>query len=323
MNFSLRALALIGAMLGPTAAGAADAQTVADPFVFSAFNQATLARFAPLPAAGTGVAGAGGRIQLDWTTETVIARSGGEDLLLDGEILRLALQYRWQLDRLTLWAEAPLLITGGGVLDRSIENWHDWFGLPNGGRDQIERDQYRYRYVRDGVTVFDIDGSDTAVGDLRAGASVCGVLGGCAAAMLQLPTGDADRFLGGALGGAAWYERAYALDAARRWSGVVAGGVAVANADGPMQDQARSVVPFGWISLGWSVTPAWSLGAQFYGHGPLYDDSKLDPLSKGGGQLSFGVLYRSVRGGRVQLAMQEDVVIESSPDFVIELAYDW
>ncbi len=149
------------------------------------------------------MAGAGGRIQLDWTTETVIARSGGEDLLLDGEILRLALQYRWQLDRLTLWAEAPLLITGGGVLDRSIENWHDWFGLPNGGRDQIERDQYRYRYVRDGVTVFDIDGSDTAVGDLRAGASVCGVLGGCAAAMLQLPTGDADRFLGGALGGAA------------------------------------------------------------------------------------------------------------------------
>src|SRR5690606_36588858 len=100
----------------------------------------------------------------------------------------------------------PLLVTGGGMLDSMIENWHDWFGLPNGGRDQIARDQYRYQYLRGGQPpmqlptqpqpIFDIGGSDAGIGDIRLGVARCGEAGGCWRALAQLPTGDADRLLG-------------------------------------------------------------------------------------------------------------------------------
>jgi hypothetical protein len=292
------------------------------PFAYSSFNQGALARFAPLPAPEAATPGAGTRVALDWTSENLLSESGDEQIRLDGESLRLGLQYRTQWAG-TLWSfELPLLLTGGGVLDSGIENWHDWFGLPNGGREQIPRNEYRYLYVRNGQAVFDIDGGDSAIGDLRLGAARCGE-SGCLRAMLQLPTADADRLLGGGLGAALWYERGYALDAARRLTGAIAAGTGIVRADGPLQDQQRSVLPFGWLSLGYALTARIDAGAQFYLHAPLYDDSALDGLSRAGGQLVFGFRYRSVSGAQWRAGIQEDVITESSPDFVIHLSADW
>lgn len=293
-----------------------------DPFFFPAFNQAALARHAPLPAPGAATATATGRLVGDWTSESLIKSSAVEDIRLDGETLRLAWQQRWHRDDFRFAAELPLLMTGGGVLDSAIENWHDWFGLPNGDRDKIPRDEYRYRYVRDGRVVFDVGDSGVALGDARVQAARCGLGGGCVQAMLQLPTGDADRLLGGGLGAAVWYERGYVLDAAGRFSGVVAAGGSAVRRDGPLRDLQESVVPFGWLSLGVELIEQIQLGAQLYAHGALYRDSKLDALSGNALQLAFGLHYLAPDGGRWSLAFHEDLVLESSPDFVIQLAVD-
>jgi len=314
------ALACGGVALALSCGVAAAAE--AAPFAFSSFNQGALARFAPLPVPEAATPGAGARVSLDWTSENLLSQSGSEQIRLDGETLRLGLQYRAPWAGLLWSLELPLLVTGGGVLDSSIETWHRWFGLPNGGREQIPRNEYRYQYLRDGATVFDIDGGDTAIGDLRVGAARCGDQG-CLRAMLQLPTADADRLLGGGLGASLWYERGYALDAARRWTGAVAGGAGVVRAEGPLQDQQRTVLPFGWLSLGYALTARIDAGAQFYLHAPLYDDSDLDGLSRPGGQLVFGFRYRSVGGMQWRAGIQEDVITESSPDFVIHLSADW
>ncbi len=304
------------------ACGVGSAAEAAPAFVFSTFNQGALARFAPLPVPEAATPAAGARIALDWTSESLLGQSATEQIRLDGETLRLGLQYRAQWGGMQWSIELPLLLTGGGVLDSSIETWHAWFGLPNGGREQIPRNEYRYVYVRDGQTVFDIDGSDTTIGDLRLGAARC-AQDSCLRAMLQLPSGDADRLLGGGLGASLWYERAYALDAARRWTGALAGGASVVRADGPLQDQQRGLLPFGWISLGYALTARVDAGAQFYLHAPLYDDSDLDGLDRSGGQLVFGFRYRSDSGAQWRAGIQEDVITDSSPDFVIHLSADW
>ncbi len=295
----------------------------ADPFVFPTVNQGALARLYALPSPAAADAATGTRLQLDWANENVIQQLGNESLRVDGESLRLAISQRWQWRSWRFSAELPLLSTGGGMLDSGIEEWHHWFGLPNGGRDQIPRDEYRYRYVRNGVTVMDVSDAGTGLGDLRLGAARCNETQGCLRVMAQLPTGDADKLTGGGLGAAAWYEQGFHLGSSARWSGAIAGGLSATRADGPMEDQVKPVVPFGWLSLAYALTERLDAGAQFYLHGPLYDDSNIEALERAGGVLAFGFRYRSSERTYWYAGLQEDVITNSSPDFAIHFAVDW
>ncbi len=307
-------LALLGLLGSPAQAREA--------FVFPSFNQSALARFAALPTPSASHDSPGPSVTLDWTSESVIDAAGSETLVVDGEILRLGLQYQTHWAGTDFGVEVPLLFTGGGMLDAAIESWHDTFGLPEGGRDQLSRDDYRYAYVRDGALVFDINDGANTVGDIRLSAARCQDSGGCLRGMLQLPVADADELLGGGLGGAVWYEQPYVLGSTERWTGVIAGGLSAQRADGPLEAQQREFLPFGWASIGYAITEHFDAGLQFYAHAPLYDDSELEALSDPGGLLSFGLSYRQ-NGGQVwRLAVVEDVVTESSPDFVIHLSAD-
>ncbi|MEQ1440631.1 DUF3187 family protein [Fontimonas sp. SYSU GA230001] len=308
------------AILSGALSGVANAR---QDFVFSAFNQAALARHAPLPMPGPAQPVGGWRTVLDWTSEFVLQQAAGETVRLDGETLRLGLQRSWRRDDLVLGVELPVLVSGGGVLDAGIENWHDWFGLPNGGREQVPRNEYRYTYTRNGETMLDIDAGGVALGDIRLDGTVCGLAGGCARAMVQLPTGDPDRLFGGGLGASGWYERAYALGSDARWTGVFGAGLAALRADGPLEDMQQTLVPFGWLSLGYALTDALAAGVQFYWHAPLYDGSGLAALADPGGQLVFGFAYRSAGGTQWHVGFQEDPIIDASPDFVIHLSANW
>ncbi|NGY06606.1 DUF3187 family protein [Solimonas terrae] len=309
---------LLAALLSSPAAFAADT-----PFVFGTFNQAALARYAPLPTPQADSTGSGYRVTLDWTNEFVADQSGGETLLLDGESLRLGLGGRLRYGPWLFGAELPLLFTGGGTLDGLIENWHRWFGLPNGGREQRPRGKYAYRYSDNGVSVLDDEHGHSGLGDARLFAARCNQSGGCWRAMLQLPTGNADQLMGGSLGLAVWYEQGFAFTTLGPWSGSLAAGVSGVHGDGPLDGQQQDFIPFGWASLGYGLTSALDLGAQFYLHAPLYRHSDLDALSRPGGQLSFGFRYRSAAGISTWLGVQEDVITESSPDFSIHMAADF
>jgi hypothetical protein len=308
-------IAVLGGLIGMPA-------QAREALVFPGFNQSALARFAALPVPSAGPGQLGPQLTVDWTSESVIDAAGTETLLLDGEILRAGLHYGWQWAGLELGVEVPLLFAGGGLLDAGIESWHDTFGLPNGGREQLPRDDYRYVYERDGQTVFDIDTGDSTVGDIRVSAARCGDGGGCLRALLQLPVADEDALLGGGLGASAWYEQAYVLDSTQRWTGVIAAGLSAQRAAGPLEALQNEVVPFGWVSIGYAITDRVDAGLQFYAHAPLYDDSALQPFSDAGGQLSFGFAFRPHSGSVWRLAVVEDLITESSPDFVIHFSVD-
>ena len=292
---------------------------------FAVFNQSSFARAAALPVLGGPPVLATGESQtratLDWVSEYVEQQNSREALTLDAESERLALSYRRGFggsivsgDGWEWGVELPLVSSGGGMLDSLIENWHDVFGLPNGGREQAPRDRYLIRYQRDGQTVLDLDQGKTGLGDARL--SLGAALGEqwVLRAMLQLPTGDADRLTGGHTGGALWTDYSLALGESQRVKLTLSGGVSAADTGGPLGAQQEPVAGLAGAAL--SLPLLWGIEGvtQFNFHTALYRNSTLEPLDGPSGQLAFGVRVPWA-GGAFTFGVQEDVVVNTSPDF--------
>jgi hypothetical protein len=307
-------------MTATLAAVALSTPAMAQAFVTS--NQGALARNFALPALGAGEVLATGasqpRMTLDLTNDYLLAAAGSEEILFDGESERLALQYRRGVGDGFEWGvEVPLLHVGGGFMDSFIENWHDWFGLPNGGRELAGRDRYEYRYRRHGATVFNFTQTGTSLGDVL-------LLGGwqwregvALRAELKLPTGDEDQLTGGNPGGALWADAALPLGDAL--DGFVSAGLSVNARANLLEGQQKLVVPIGGAGLTWHALNDLDLGVQVDAHGPLYSDSELDALTRPGVQLVFGGAWHRDTT-RLDVGVQEDIVTQSSPDFSIHLA---
>lgn len=297
------------------------------------FNQSSLARAAALPVlAGPPVLAANEsetRVRLDWTTEYFERGNDREALTLDAETRRLALSYRrgfgGSIVPLQGWewsAELPLLDSGGGSLDGLIENWHELFGLPNGGREQAPRDRYRIRYVRDGVTLLDLEKGQTGLGDLRLGVGRALGERWTLRAMLQLPTGDAGRLSGGHTGGALWTDFTLPLGASERASLTLSGGVAAATTNGPLGGRQQPFTGLGGAALALPLFAGVEGLLQFDLHSALYRGSALKPLDGASGQLAMG-LRIPVYGSRLTLGFQEDLIVNASPDFSLHLGWDF
>ena len=116
----------------PTLAGAAD--------FFAVKNENPLLRGIYLPLPVDSRFGAPAALSATLSAENTInvENRGSEHLFVDGEAatLRLAFdaplgsdwRYRFSL---------PITRDSGGILDRTIERWHAWFGLPRGPGAEI------------------------------------------------------------------------------------------------------------------------------------------------------------------------------------------
>jgi len=63
------------------------------------------------------------------------------------------------------WLSLPVIWRGGGILDGFIDGWHDFFSQPQGGRDQIDRDEFTIFGKLDDGRTFSISDSGTRLGD--------------------------------------------------------------------------------------------------------------------------------------------------------------
>ncbi len=121
--------------------------------------------------------------------------------VIDLEAARLAVRGGLRIgDRMDLSVEVPVLWTGGGWFDPFLIAYHEFWGLPDGGRPDAPRNEYRYRVrTPDGVYQPDGDGR-TGVGDVVATARLSLAAGRAGAAAVRLsaklPTGDPGRGFG-------------------------------------------------------------------------------------------------------------------------------
>ncbi|MES2885425.1 MAG: DUF3187 family protein [Pseudomonadota bacterium] len=290
---------------------------------YETFNQSSLARFAALPGLGQGAVVPQNEsinsVTLDWTNEFFVRSTTLEELTLDGESERLALRYRAGLapvfGHALEWSlEVPLLFTGGGVMDSGIESWHSIFGLPNANRDDLPQDQYRIRYVRDGVTLLDLDKGSSGFADVRLGLGVALSERWTLRGLVQLPTGDKKKLTGGHTGGGLWLDYSLPLTESRRAALLLSGGVSAATTDGPLEDLQRPVVGLIGAVLIVPIYGPLDGVVQINAHSKLYKDSALDPLSRIGAPLAFG-LRLPYKRLVFDLAVLEDPSVNASPDF--------
>lgn len=280
-------------------------------------SESALMRGVPLPFMH-GEQRTGWHTQIDLSNDFVLASNANESLRIDGEAVVVRLGYRQTFaDGWETGLSLPLVSQGGGFMDGIISDWHDWFGLPNAGRERRPEDEFVYQYSRNGVTLMDVQGGADGPGDALAwiGQQVGGVVGKLA---VQLPIGDEDELLGsGEPGAALWLELPWQSGA---WSGHLSGGGSWARAGGQLASIRREFLPIASAAIDWRASPGLSFLAQLNAHGRAFDGSRLDALNRHGVQLVLGghfVIGQTEFG----LIFQEDIVTASSPDFALHLSW--
>lgn len=292
-------------------------------------NRQPLVQLHGLPAARSGAVLAPGatewRLGFDVANNFTLSERAGEAIVLDGESRRLELGGRWGLGR--GWEAGfrlPLIQHDGGGLDGFIEGWHDFWGLPDGDRPDHPRDRLRYRYQRGGHTLLDFHHSATGIGDLQLNAAytLAAGPGGDVAltAAVNLPTGDAGKLTGAEATSVAL---TLAAGTPSLWGGPIAGH---ANAGvlwlergevlGALQEER---VWFGSAGLSWAPGERWRLKLQLEAHTAFYD-SALKELGDDSLQLVLGGSARLSRRWLLDLAVSEDLAVDTAPDVVFQLA---
>lgn len=299
------------------------AASAADFFVVRNDNQ--LARALPLPELAPRAPEAG---QLDFgasfdlISEYAALDAPGEQFLADGEIYKLALSASGRFSERSFWSvRLPLLHQGGGFMDGIITDWHDFFSLPQGGRDQVANDEYRFFYERDGEVLLDVTDGGNRLGDLEVAWHFEPADDWLLGAQLRAPTGDGDKLSGGGAWGAAlWVTREFR---AGPMSGFLSAGSAFNERGDILPEQQRRVTPFGGAGLGLDVTD-WLTGlVQVYAHRAPYTGSDIEALARDSVQLSVGGVFRLGETTRLHLLFQEDLGVHASPDFSMQAALYW
>lgn len=88
-------------------------------------------------------------------------------LVLDYESRVSQLKYRHGLsDYLQLGVSLPVVWTGGGILDRPVDEWHSFWGLPVAGRDRVPDSAFTLRGDNRDGSEFDLSSRGFGFADL-------------------------------------------------------------------------------------------------------------------------------------------------------------
>jgi len=90
-----------------------------------------------------------------------------QTLVIDVENYRYDFALSYQRNDWRINTKIPLIMNTGGTLDGLIEDWHDFFGLPQRGRDSNPNDQINIEYINNGQTVFLQNRADNDIGDIE------------------------------------------------------------------------------------------------------------------------------------------------------------
>ena len=247
--------------------------------------------------------------------------SSGDLIAIDGETETWALSYRRGLSN--GWEAGvvlPLIKQSSGYLDRTIIKWHDWFGMPQGGRDQGPIDALNYRLDVGGVNRFALSERVSGIGDvvLFAGKSLSSGIN--VRSEIKVPSGNEEGLLGS--GGT---DAGLSVDYARNISSHWIWGVMVSLtyvSDGGFEVDQESLIAALSSHLVYRVRPRLALKLQWDLNSRPYKSFSLSPLAKLGGVFSFGGTIRLTDQDRIDIFFMENLPhTETAPDFGFKLEF--
>ncbi len=247
--------------------------------------------------------------------------SNDENLTLDGETTRLVTHYQQRLSDCWMFGvELPIVNHSGGALDAFVDNWHQWFDLPESGRPDVHSNRLLYQYTVDGEVVVHYTKSTSGVGDtslVLTQRQHCGSLSRRIVRVgVKLPTGDPGNLNGS--GAADIF-----IDLSRRMSNIYRS-LDVAYTAGVLWVGTSRVVPkhhrqivYGALSFELPFSERFSLDAQIGVQSPTIE-SDLRVLSDWPVELLIGLSMRVSNSTRWNVALSEDPEYGTSSDVVFQ-----
>jgi Protein of unknown function (DUF3187) len=253
----------------------------------------------------------------------VLDASGSEYLNLDGETGRFALELRYGLlENWDLQLEVPWLDQSGGHLDKLIDDWHDLWGMPDGGRSDVPRDLLDYRYANIEGAGFSLRDSASGLGDISLSLNYAFYRddGATASVLLgyKFDTGDEDEFLGSGAGDSFAGVRFSGADMAGlplRWHGQL--GYLRAGSSDLLEGIQERNLWFAGLGLDWVLAERWSLLAQLDSHAAP-TDSNISALGDNAIMLALGARWRFAPSWSVDVSMVEDIQVETAADIAFQ-----
>jgi hypothetical protein len=301
---------------------------------FRTINQSPVVQIYGLPAESSATIVPAGRLTVgltqDVTSEYTVSRATGEQITLDGESYRWTLSARYGIsDRFEAGIDIPYILYGGGFLDGFIVDWHNTFGMPQGGRDTAPKDRLSYRYRKNGVQKLSMDQAGSGIGDisLSAGMKLFEERGDAAhdaialRLSVKLPTGESSYLRGSGSTDFA-LSLCGSMNNFTEWGSLgvfgSAGALAMTRGD-VLADQQNNLAGFGTLGLGWGPAEWISFKVQLNAATAMYHGSSLDELSSASLVLVSGGAVKLPGGYLLDIGVSEDVAVTTAPDVAFHL----
>jgi len=263
-------------------------------------------------------------LTLDITNTLNEENTGNESLYVDFEAYNLTLGGIYSLSqRWALKLDIPFIYRSGGVFDHAIDEWHKLFSLPRYSRPDVENDQFKLFYSKNGAASIDTNTSQAGIADaqLGLGHSLLQTPEHALSlwAAIDLPVGDADDLTGNDdLDYSFWLAGSSRFDAMSMLDtniGIMLPGDSVLTGL-----ETEDLVFFGHAGLHFALNPAFALKLQLAGHSGYYKDTDLDFLGSAV-ILVFGGSINTGKCSAIDVGFSEDIKAGASPD--IGLLISW
>ena len=221
--------------------------------------------------------------RIDSAYSNVFKRAGNSstNLDLDMEYWRLGINVVYGVaEDFEIGIEVPIVHFNGGFLDGFIQDFHNAFGFPNGGRENVPNNRFNYSFNAGGNSIFDYPSATAGLGDITLGIKhqVSGQDSDWPAVALfselKLPTGRASRGFGSGLLN---FGIGAALDAKYdRIHGYCNAGYYVVARDDALSDYQRDEM-FAYMVAGEvTIIPTLALIVQVSGSTPLLEGTNIE-----------------------------------------------